>query len=602
MLSWIVAGLLAFLVLAPSEAIQQGSESTAIKYVRIFDGENVIPRGTVVFGRGRILDVGRDVIIPSGAQVIDGAGQTVLPGLIDAHVHVLYPQVLRQFAVFGITTVIDMHMDVAVMQEIKSRQAEAEPTDVASLVSAGTLVTVPGGHGTEFGLSIPTITGPDEAQSFVDARIAEGSDFIKIIYDDGRALSNELPTLDTATLRAVIEAAHRRGKLAVVHIMSLREAREAIEAGADGLAHLFCEDAYDEAFGTLAARHDVFVIPTLTVLQIISGTLEPEAIVDDSLLSPYLGPRDVDQLRVPFPKTTGRAGYAAAERAVRQLEAAGVPLLAGTDAVIGVSLHHELVSLVEAGLSPVEALIAATSAAATAFELGDRGRIRPGLRADLVLVRGDPTEDIRATRDIVGVWKNSVRVDREAYARSVQEQIAAAERQRQAPPPEGSESGLISDFETGAITANFGFGWSISTDALIGGKSTAEFEWTEGGAQRSTGCMLISGTVPEGGPFAWAGAMFFPGPGPMSPANLSAREGISFWLKGDGKRYSVMMFSQSLGYRPAIQYFVAEQEWTQHTFRFEQFGIDGHDLTGVFIGGGPEQSDFVLQIDDVRLQ
>lgn len=602
MLSWITAGLLALLVLAPSEAIQQHSQLTAIKDVRIFDGENVIPRGTVVFGRGRILDVGRDVVIPSGAEVIDGADQTVLPGLIDAHVHVLYAQVLRQFAVFGITSVVDMHMDVAVMQEIKSRQVEADPTNMASLVSAGTLVTVPGGHGTEYGLSIPTITSPEEAQSFVDARIAEGSDFIKIIYDDGRALSNELPTLDQATLRAVIEAAHRRGKLAVVHIMSLREAGEAIEAGADGLAHLFCEDAYDEEFGRLAARHDVFVIPTLTVLQIISGTFDPEAIVDDSLLSPYLRPSDVDQLRVPFPKTTGRAGYEAAVRAVRQLKAAGVLLLAGTDAVIGVSLHHELGSLVEAGLSPVEALIAATSAPATAFDLADRGGLRPGLRADLVLVRGDPTEDIRATRDIVGVWKHGVRVEREAYRRSVEEHVAAVERQRHAPPPEGSESGLISDFEGGEISASFGFGWSISTDALISGKSTAEFEWTEGGARGSTGSMLISGTVPEGGPFAWAGAMFYPGPRPMSPANLSAKRGISFWAKGDGKRYSVMMFAQSLGYRPAIQYFVAEQEWTQYTFRFEQFGIDGHDLTGVFVGGGPEQGGFVLQIDDVKLE
>jgi hypothetical protein len=67
-------------------------------------------------------------------------------------------------------------------------------------------------------------------------------------------------------------------------------------------------------------------------------------------------------------------------------------------------------------------------------------------------------------------------------------------------------------------------------------------------------------------------------------------------------RYIPQPFAQSLGYRPAIQYFVAEQEWTQYTFRFEQFGIDGHDLTGVFVGGGPEEGDFVLQIDDVRLE
>src|SRR5437764_1217104 len=98
----------------------------------------------------------------------------------------------------------------------------------------------------------------------------------------------------------------------------------------------------------------------------------------------------------------------------------GVPILTGTDAgnpgtAPGASLHGELEYLVEAGLTPFQALVTATSATATAFRLPDRGRIAPGLRADLVLVNGDPTGDIRATRDIHEIWKAGVPLDRQQW-------------------------------------------------------------------------------------------------------------------------------------------------------------------------------------------
>jgi imidazolonepropionase-like amidohydrolase len=118
--------------------------------------------------------------------------------------------------------------------------------------------------------------------------------------------------------------------------------------------------------------------------------------------------------------------YAATTAAVRQLAAAGVPLLAGTDTALptaalgvigyGATLHGELELLVQAGLTPTQALAAATSAPAAAFRLTDRGRIQPGARADLTLVEGDPTTDIRNTRNVVAVWKRGVHVDLAAAA------------------------------------------------------------------------------------------------------------------------------------------------------------------------------------------
>ena len=107
----------------------------------------------------------------------------------------------------------------------------------------------------------------------------------------------------------------------------------------------------------------------------------------------------------------------AAPQAIRQLVAAKVSVLAGTDApfpgtTYGASLHRELEHLVNAGLTPTAALAAATSATAQAFRMNDRGRIRTGMRADLLLVDGDPSKQIRATRNIVAIWKRGVRVQR----------------------------------------------------------------------------------------------------------------------------------------------------------------------------------------------
>jgi Amidohydrolase family len=148
---------------------------------------------------------------------------------------------------------------------------------------------------------------------------------------------------------------------------------------------------------------------------------------------------------------------------------AHVPLLAGTDApnpgtTHGASLHRELELLVKAGLTPVEALAAATSVPAKQFGLGDRGTIAPGKRADLVLVDGDPTADIRATRKIAGVWKLGLAVDRDAYRAELEKQ--RAEANRSAGVPRGAKPGLVSDFEDGRPSARFGAGWQVSTDNL----------------------------------------------------------------------------------------------------------------------------------------
>ena len=589
------------------DGAQAAVSATAVTKVRVFDGEELRPPGTVVMRDGRIVGLGEGITIPPDAEVIDGTGMTLLPGFFDAHVHVWHADNLKQSLVFGVTTVVDMFMDVKTMTAIKRMQASGRAKDMAYLLSPGILATSPGGHGTQYGLPIPTLTKPEDAGPWVADRIKEGSDFIKIIYDDGSAYDMTRPTLDRATVAAIIEAAHKQGKLAIIHAATHVQCREALEAGVDGLAHLFFDNVFDPDFGRLAARKGAFVIPTLVVLEGWQAGSEPGALIEDPELSPFLTPDDHQMLKMTFPFTVQEGAYAAEERAIRQLVEAGVPILSGTDApnpgtTYGASLHRELELLVKAGLPPLEALRSATSIPAQIFGLSDRGRIREGFTADCVLVKGDPTRDIKDTRRIVAVWRAGARVDRDKYRAAVEKDKKARDEQRSAPPPPGSESGWISDFEGEVINTEYGAGWSVSTDAMMGGKSTAEYRLVEGGAAGSEKSLLITGTIAEGAQNRWAGAFFSPGPAMMQPANLSAWSSISFWARGDGKTYSVMIFAQSLGYMPDMVSFEAGPEWKEFTFPFEEFFVDGIDIMGIFIGGSAELGDFELWIDTFRLK
>jgi imidazolonepropionase-like amidohydrolase len=604
-----VLGILLFSVVLPRHVAGGAETGGALVFrdARVFDGAQVLPRATVLVQNGRIAAVGPQLQAPDGARVIDARGKTLLPGLIDSHTHVFGPEVLRAALVFGVTTELDMFMSNAVLARIREELALAESLAIADLRSAGTLVTAPGGHGTEYGVSIPTLSSPEQAQTFVDARIAEGSDYIKIVYDDGKAFGISFPTLSRETLKAVIAAAHARKKLAVVHIGSLQDAREAVQAGADGLAHLFIDRPPKADFGGFVASHHAFVVPTLTVLESVSDRGGGDALARDPAIAPFLSPSGQAELKRSFPARAGAAtNYAAAEEAVRQLRAAHVPLLAGTDApnpgtTHGASMHRELELLVNAGLTPAEALAAATSVPAKQFGLEDRGTIAPGKRADLLLVDGDPTADIKATRKIAGVWKLGVAVDRDTYRADLDKQRAEANRSAGVPP--GAKLGLVSDFEDGKASARFGAGWQVSTDSLRGGKSKASFKVVENGAQKSKGALLVEGEVDAGLPYAWAGAIFFPGEVPMSPADLSSKKQISFWAKADGRTYSVMLFAPSKFFAPIIQTFVPTTEWKQFTFKLAQFdGYDAHDLAGLFIGAGLPAGKFALQIDEVSFQ
>jgi len=589
---------------------QTTSKPILIEHVRVFDGTRVFENRSVLIEDGIIRSVAAGIPRPADVIVIDGTGKTLLPGLIDTHTHTIVETLLQQAPVFGVTTDLDMFTDPANAARIKKEQREGKLLDYADLRSAGYLATSPGGHGTEYGLPVPTLTRPEEALAWVDARIAEGSDYIKVVYDDSveYGVGKAKPTLTKDVLKALADAAHKRGKLMVTHIGSLQQALDAIDAGTDGLAHLFVGPSSSPDFGKIAAAHHVFVVPTLTVLNTICATNFDSELADDPRLKPYLLPSESTAMKARF-ELPAKPSCEGANEAVRQLKAANVPILAGTDAgnpgtTQGASMHGELELLVRAGLTPTEALHSATAAAAAAFHLDDRGQIVAGKRADLLLVDGDPTSDIRQTRNIVAVWKAGHPIDREAWKASAAKETEAQTQAKTKAPPAGSESGWISDFEQeSAPQAKFGAGWMVSTDKMAGGKSEAKLEIVPGGPEGSKHALRVAGEVTAAFAYPWSGAMFSPGAAPMSPANLSARKAIQFWAKGDGQTYQVMVFSQRLGYRPATQNFVAGPEWKQFTLTFASFGdLDGSDIMAIVWCAGPKTGTFAFELDNVRLE
>jgi imidazolonepropionase-like amidohydrolase len=344
---------------------------TALTNLRVFDGRDIGKPTMIVIDGDRI---GTDA---AGAQTIDAAGAILLPGLIDAHIHLTGAVDMERLRDHGVTTGLVMGSWPPGL--VASLLGKPGLTD---LRTAGPPAVGAGGNHAKMP-AFPKesiVTEPGQARLFVAARVSEGADYIKVITEaPGRG------GLDQPTLNALVEEAHRHGKLVVAHAVAAGAYDMALESGVDVLTHAPLDKALDDVAVQRLTRENRIVVPTLTMM---------EGIVAQA----------------------GRAGpsYRQARASVAAMYRAGVPVLAGTDANSvpgapasvphGSSLHRELELLVDAGLTTVDALRAATSRPAKYFGLDDRGAIAPGLRADLVLIDGDPLADITATRRIQRVW------------------------------------------------------------------------------------------------------------------------------------------------------------------------------------------------------
>ena len=355
----------------------------ALTNVRVFDGHRICDISTVIIDGSKIGTDG------TGAIPIDCEGGILLPGLIDCHLHFRRAENLEQLCWWGVTTGLDMGSWPLELR--KSLRQQAVEQDLPEIWTAGLIATTPGSsHSRIPGLPREALlTNPEEAAQFVANRVSEGSDYIKVIVD--------IPGPSQALLNALVKAAHEHGKLIVAHATSITAYAMAQEAKIDVLTHAPLDGAVDSLAIIQMAHEKRVVIPTLLMMQGLAR----------------VGKRHGHN-----------HSYSNAHDTVSALHSAKIPIFAGTDGNTGPespiphgeAIHTELELLVEAGMSTVEALRAATIEPAKYFRMNDRGVIKPGCRADLLLIADDPVQNIRATRSIRRVWCRGVEFQRSSVS------------------------------------------------------------------------------------------------------------------------------------------------------------------------------------------
>jgi imidazolonepropionase-like amidohydrolase len=370
--------------------------TTVITNVRVFDGTAITEPRTVVVADGLITD---NSVRAADTEAVDGNARVLLPGLIDSHVHIDTPSDLEQCTRAGVTTVLDLATrDLAALDSL--RDLAGLPT----VLRAGMPASAPGGtHTKKMGFAgSSAVTSERDAARFVTDRASEGVDYIKVIVEDPRMPGTA--ALPAPTIAAIVTAAHTQGLMVIAHAVTSGALRLADDAGVDVITHApLNRDLSAGEAAAIAARGGV-LIPTLTMMRGVN------AAVGGKLMF-----RVLRRLKVAPP-----LDYAHARNSVAAARAAGLTIVAGTDAnnepgapfspPHGTSLADELGLLVEAGLTPTDAIRSATALPARTFGLNDRGVIAAGRRADLLLVDGEPTIDIGAIHNVRAVWIAGVRV------------------------------------------------------------------------------------------------------------------------------------------------------------------------------------------------
>ncbi|GAA4932830.1 imidazolonepropionase-like amidohydrolase [Actinomycetospora succinea] len=393
---------------------------TTISGARVFDGTDVLGTASVTVEDGVITAV-RPGSEHDGD--VDGRGMTLLPGLIDAHVHLRGAGNIGQDLRYGVTTVLDMFSAPPQFTAVLRGRA-ATRTDEADLRSSGLMAGAVDGWPAVIvppdpsGWHMPGLSRPEDAEQFVVERAREGSDYIKVFVENPADVDR--PVLSPETVTAVCTAARAHGLLTVAHAPTRWAFRAAVDAGVDVLTHLPLDGPLDDDLDLAA----LVVCPTLAMMRARADARSTDELLADPRLLAGLDREVADALRagdrghLPVSDRPGTSYDHAAENLARLAEG-GATILVGTDAndvpghaaavLHGASMHLELDLLARAGMSPRQVLRAATSVPADVFGLADRGRIAPGQRADLLLVAGDPLTDVTATRDVRAVWRSGVR-------------------------------------------------------------------------------------------------------------------------------------------------------------------------------------------------
>lgn len=339
--------------------------------VLVGHGLEPVPDATVVIAEGSIetVSVPSDLVGLEGAEVTDGAGKTLIPGFIDAHVHIGFYDPGEVLA-GGVTTVRDLGWPPARIDAL-AEASQHDGFDGPTIVAAGQMLTAPGGYPARAAWApegtAREITGSDDARAAVGEAVAAGRTVVKIALNPPVG-----PVLDAKTLTAIVDAAHGNGLKVTGHVYGLEELHKALDAGVDELAHMLMSDE---------------TIPSPTIERMVAAgmTVVPT-------LSVFSGPA----LRTAIANL--RAFLDSGGRVVYGTDLGNEGPMPGID-------RDEVEAMSEAGMSGTDIIRSATVGSAEWLGLGKTGVIAPGYDADLVLVNGDPLTDVARLTDIQRVWK-----------------------------------------------------------------------------------------------------------------------------------------------------------------------------------------------------
>jgi imidazolonepropionase-like amidohydrolase len=405
---------------------QQAAETyTAYTGATIIDGRGgaPIPNGVLLVRNGRVAAVGtrESVSIPAKATRLDLAGKTIMPGIINAHGHVgdvegiegghystqTLLDNLATYARYGVTTVVSLGGDKAAAVPLRAVN-DTTSTQGARLFIAGEVITG---------------KTPAEALAVIDQNHKMGVDFMKIRVDDNLGTT---PKMTEDVYRAVIKRSHELGYKIATHMYYLDDARKLLDAGSDLLAHSVRDLPVDGDFIRLIKQRNVGYCPTLTreLSAYVYGDTadfftDPFFLqeYDRATIQPLLDPARQKQVAASKSATVYKQQLPVAMANLKTLADAGVPIVFGTDSGVptrfmGYFEHREMDMMAEAGLTPMQIIVAATKNAAEYLGLKDLGTLTPGHWADFLVLSADPLTDIRNVRKMEEIYVGGDRLDK----------------------------------------------------------------------------------------------------------------------------------------------------------------------------------------------
>lgn len=434
-----IASMLVLVAAGAAAAAQGAGTRTLFEGGRVIvgDGRPPIENAAFLVENDSIVRVGRkgDVEAPAGTRRIDLTGKTVIPGLVSAHGHVGYLRGLTfsagnytqanildhlgRYLYYGVVAVMSTGTDPGELPFLLRNN----PHPGALFRTAGAGFAGPNAstgneamRGVAYG-----VTTEEGARRDVRELAARKPDFVKIWVDDR---NGSVQKLSPALYRAIISESHKHGIRVMAHVYYLADAHALVDAGVDGFLHLVRDEEMDDALVRKMKAGNVFVTPNLSTSEAGTYNGTPAWLNDPSLAetaAPGLIKKVSDVYAARAASRTPRpvASYTKQQRSLAKLNAAGVTIALGDDTGIentffGYGEHHELELMVAAGMTPMQAIVAATETPAALLRLGRLGTIARGKSADFVVLDANPLENIANTRRISTVYQRGVEIDRAA--------------------------------------------------------------------------------------------------------------------------------------------------------------------------------------------